>query len=212
MDLKNNMVCYMKRLCENKLTTSLGGNISCKTEDSVLITPSGIDKNSLSVNDIVELDMNSNVVSGIHKPSMEYIMHMNIYKKRKDVFAIVHSHSFFSTLLPIINHTIDVTLTGESAKNIGMIGTAEYFPMGTIDLANAVSSIINKHNVILMKNHGIITVGSSITEALYRLEVAENAAMLTYYSLGFDKNSIPELDVKKYFDDNLKKIKENSYE
>jgi L-fuculose-phosphate aldolase len=122
---------------------------------------------------------------------MEYRMHLEIYKRRNDVSAIIHSHTFFATLLSIIGIEINTKLTAESAKNIGVVGGTNYATMGSLELANIVSAAVVNHNVILMKNHGIITVGNDILDAFYRLEVAEFTAKLTYLSQGFALKEIP---------------------
>jgi L-fuculose-phosphate aldolase len=149
--LKKDIIEYMKRLCENGLTTVLGGNISCRVNGGMLLTPSSIDKNHLKDSDIIEMDLNGNKIEGIHEPSMEHRIHSSIYKTRLDIGAIIHSHSFYSLLFAIIDKEINVKITAESAKNIGVIGVANYASMGTEQLAESVSQKIKKHNVVLAR-------------------------------------------------------------
>ena len=201
--LKEKIAKVMRSLCERNLTTTLGGNISNRVSNGMLITPSGLDKHDLVRSDIVEMDFEGEVRQGQHIPSMEHRIHAGIYEARKDVGAIIHSHCFFSTLFSIIEAEINVKLTAESAKNIGVIGVAPYATMGTPELANNVVERIENHNVVLMKNHGVVVVGKDLLEAFYRLEVVEQTAKLTYYSLNrtekmFDVSEISEDDVKKY--------------
>lgn len=189
---------FMKRLCDRGLTTCLGGNISCKIGERIFITPSSVDKYSLSPCDIVELDCGGKKIAGSFNPSMEYRMHIEIYKRRKDVSTVIHSHTFFATLLSIVDKEINIKLTAESAKNVGVVGVANYATMGSLELANIVSSVAVNHDVILMKNHGILTVGKDILDAFYRLEVAEYAAKLTYLSQGLNPKEISKIDLEKY--------------
>ena len=188
---------FMKRLCDRGLTTCLGGNISCKVGKRIFITPSGINKYSLSPQDIVELDCLGKKIAGSFKPSMEYRIHIEIYKRREDVFAIIHSHPFFATLLAVVDKEINVRLTAESVRNVGVVGVADYAPMGSFELAKIVSSVATNHNVVLMKNHGILSVGKDILEAFYRLEVAEFTAKLTYLSQGLAPKELSESDLKR---------------
>jgi len=191
----------MKRLCECGLTTTLGGNISCRVNGGMLITPSSIDKKQLTGSDIIEMDFEGNVIEGLHKPSIEHRIHSNIYKIQPDINAIIHSHSFYSTLFSIIDKEINVKITAETAKNVGIVGIADYATMGTEQLADSVSQKINNHNVVLMKNHGVVTVGKDLLEAFYRLEVVEQAAKLTYHSFGFSLSNISNEDIYKYLND-----------
>jgi len=190
---------FMKRLCDRGFTTCLGGNISCKVGERIFITPSSIDKYCLSPRDIVELDCEGEKIAGSFDPSMEYRMHIEIYKRRKDVSAVIHSHTFFATLLSIVDKEINTKLTAESARNVGVVGVANYATMGSLELANIVSSVAVNHNVVLIKNHGILTVGKDILDAFYRLEVAEFTAKLTYLSQGLAPKEISESDLENVF-------------
>jgi len=196
--LKHSLTEYMKRLWECGLTTVLGGNISCRVDGGMLITPSSINKNELKDSDIIEMDFDSNIIDGLHEPSMEHRIHSSIYKSRLDIGAIIHSHSFYSTLFSIIDKEINVIITAESAKNIGVVGVVDYATMGTQRLSDSISQKINNHNVILMKNHGVVTVGKNLLEAFYRLEIVEQTAKLTYHSFGFSICNISNEDIEMY--------------
>ena len=196
--LKSDLAELMKRLCDSQLTTALGGNVSHRITNGMLITPSGLDKRQLVSSDILEMDLNGNIIKGQHEPSIEHRIHSSIYKTNPNVNAIVHSHSFYSMLFSIIDREINVEITAESAKNVGFVGIAEYATMGTKKLADVVSQRIKTHNVVLMKNHGVISVGKDLLQAFYRLEVAEQAAKLTYFSFGIPFTMIPNEDIDKY--------------
>ena len=80
-------------LSEKGLIQGTGGNISCRTEKGILITPSGMDYSALVPEDLVLLDHEGKVVEGARKPSIEKEMHMKIYQLRKDINAVIHTHS-----------------------------------------------------------------------------------------------------------------------
>ena len=101
--------------------------------------------------------------------------------------------------MSIVDKEINIKLTAESAKNVGVVGVANYATMGSLELANIVSSVAVNHNVVLMKNHGILTVGKDILDAFYRLEVAEFTAKLTYLSQGLAPKEISESDLENVF-------------
>lgn len=173
---------YMKRLCDCGLTTSLGGNISCLEGDGIWMTPSSIDKYDLSPDDMVMLSLDGKVVSGTNKPSIESMMHVQIYEKRKDINAIIHAHPLYATMFSASNEKINIAYTAEALKNLKCIVLTNYESMGTENLAGAVSDAAVNSNVILMENHGIVTLGKNLLEAFYRMEILENAAKMTFYS------------------------------
>lgn len=194
--MKKKIVDFMKRLCASDLTTSLGGNMSFRiSEDRVLITPSSIDKAELKEDEIVVLDMNGNIVEGKNKPSMEYMMHLAVYQKRLDINAIIHAHPHYSTLFSSATIPINLNFTAEACKNIQSIGMAEYMMMGTRELADEVADKAKENNVVLMKNHGALTVGEDLLEAFYRMEVLEQAAKMTYHSLALSLNELSMNDI-----------------
>lgn len=194
--MESNVVSFMRRLCNSNLTTSLGGNISCRTRDGkIVITPSSIDKAGLTKEDLVVLDLQGNVIGGKHKPSMEYMMHVSVYNVREDINAVMHAHPHYSTIFSASDMDIDLNFTAEACKNIKHVGIAQYKMMGTKELAEEVADKIKENNVVLMKNHGVLTVGGDLLEAFYRMEVLEQAARMTYHSLTLKMNELPISDI-----------------
>lgn len=194
--MRKKIIDFMKRLCNSNLTTSLGGNISLKISDNkVLITPSSIDKAELKEDEIVVLDMDGNVMEGRNKPSMEFMMHLAVYQKRPEIKAIIHAHPHYSTLFSSADIPINLNFTAEACKNIKSIGMAKYKMMGTKELADEVADKAKGNNVVLMQNHGVLTVGNDLLEAFYRMEVLEQAAKMTYHSLTLSLNELPMDDI-----------------
>ena len=186
--MKETICRYMRRLCDMGLTTSLGGNISCLDEETgqILVTPSGIDKYSLTPEDLVTVDRDGRVVSGDRKPTMEYMMHVGIYQARPEMRAVVHAHPPFASLYACLNEPIDTTLTLEFCKSVGEIGMVDLEIMGTQELADLVKESARTHRVMLMRNHGPVTCGRTLQEAFNLLELTEMAAKLTWLARGHD--------------------------
>lgn len=199
---KNEISGFMQRLYNKGLTTCSGGNISLRiSEKNMLITPSRTDKGNLSPEEICALDMDGNItISGINI-SMESKFHMAIYKKRPDINAIVHAHPVYATAFSLSDEKFDTSLTGETRALLGTPVIAGYKLMGTEELAAEVSSVCEHSNVIIMKHHGIITVGKTLFEAYDRMELCEVNAKMLYISriMGFSarlsKNQLDEIDM-----------------
>lgn len=198
---KNEISGLMQRLYNKGLTTCSGGNISLRiSEKTMLITPSRIDKGNLSPEEICTLDMDGNItISGL-KISMESKFHTAIYKKRPEINAIVHAHPVYATVFSLTDKKFDTSLTGETRALLGTPSFAAYKLMGTEELAAEVSEACVHSNVIIMKHHGIITLGKTLFEAYDRMELCEVNAKMLYISgiMGFterlSKNQTDQID------------------
>lgn len=180
--LKSEVAYYMQRLYRRKLTTTLGGNISIKAGQLMIITPSQKDKDRLTANDMVVVDLLTATTLTTQQPSMEYRFHMGIYATRGDVEAIIHAHPFWGTWLAITGTQPKINLLDESLYFLKNVAFCNYAPMGTEMLATEVSKNAQSSDVLILKNHGVITMGKSLCEALEKMEVLENIAHYTYIS------------------------------
>jgi L-fuculose-phosphate aldolase len=183
VNLKKEVAYFMRRLYKQGLTTTSGGNISVKLNDSeILITPSQTDKARMKASEIIRLKIDGTYDNNQFKPSMESGFHLEIYKTRPDIQAIVHAHPVTSTSFAVSHKTINCDLMGESRAILGTPVFASYALMGTKALANNVADAFKNSNVVLMENHGIITVGNTLLEAFDRMEVLENCARINILS------------------------------
>lgn len=177
-NMKKEIAYFMRRLYKRGLTTTSGGNISAMLDGYMFITPSQTDKGRMKASDIIVFDTEGRNLSKTSKPSMETGMHMAIYKIRPDVKAIVHAHPVAATGFAASHRLIDCSLIGESRALIGEPVIAPYRLMGTDDLASVVADACVAANAILLANHGVLTVGSSLLEAFDRMEVLEACARI----------------------------------
>jgi L-fuculose-phosphate aldolase len=179
---RNETASYMRRLYDKDLTTCSGGNISCRpAEDRVLITASSIDKAYLRDEDIAVLDREGNNLTPELRTSIETQMHLAIYQNRSDVLAIVHAHPLHASLFTATDKRIKTDLLAEARFMLGEPAFAPYALMGTDSLAEIVGQTFADESVrvVLMENHGVITVGRTLHQAYDRMEVLEAAARMT---------------------------------
>lgn len=170
-------------LCKHK-----SGNFSARDPESgsVTITPSGVARSALQCDQLCTLDLDARVLEwdGVHKPSSEVLMHLEIYRRRPDVHAVAHTHSRFATAFAILNKTIppilyECSFLGRSPS----IRVAPYARPGTTELARAVSETLLDADCCLMQSHGAIAVGASMEEAFLRAQYMEEMAELYYLTL-----------------------------
>jgi L-fuculose-phosphate aldolase len=175
------MVAYfMRRLYERNLTTTSGGNVSQRVDDLILITASQTDKATIDESQIGIVSITGENLTPNLKISMEAKMHQAVYQSRPDVKAIVHAHPVFATSFAIARKEIKTNLSGEARAILGKPVMASYELMGTRELADKVAHVSLSGNVILMENHGILTVGESLLQAYDRMEVLEASAKMTF--------------------------------
>ena len=178
---RQNVADFMQRLYRQKLTTTSGGNISCRTEDShILLTPSGLDKANLTAAEIAVLTENGENLSPALPPSIELQMHMAIYAARPDIKAIVHAHPVTATAFCASRKEINCRYIAESYVIVGDPVVVPYAHMGTQKLADNVYKAAAENNAcMLLENHGVIAGGETLLQAFNRIEVLEASAKIT---------------------------------
>jgi L-fuculose-phosphate aldolase len=179
LSYKQEVADIMQRLYQRGLTTCSGGNVSLRAENGhVFITPSQIDKGNIRPEEVAEMDAEGKLLTPELKPSMETGMHLEIYRKRKDVQAIVHAHPPKATAWACSSEPLKNNLCGEARYFLGEIARAPYRLMGTEGLAEAVVKGLGDSKAVLLDNHGALTVGDSLFKAYDRMEVLESLAEL----------------------------------
>jgi L-fuculose-phosphate aldolase len=174
----------MNRLYARGLTTTSGGNISLRiSEDLILLTPSATDKGNMRADQIAGIGMDGSNHTPELKPSGETAMHLEIYKRRPDVHAIVHAHPPMASVFAVSECKLNVRLIAESYAILGEPVVAPYALTGTDELADLVAAgLAGDTTCVIMKNHGVLTVGHTLLEAFDRMEVLENAARINIFT------------------------------
>ena len=169
-----------KRLKERFFVAANDGNISARLpEGRFLITPTGVNKGDLSVDMLLVVDENGNVLSGNLKPTSEMKMHLAVYRQRPDVLALVHAHPPTATGFATSRIRLDQdVILPEVVFGMGRIGFSEYGTPTTEQVPEAVSREIADCDALLLANHGALTVGTSVMQAYYRMETLEMYARI----------------------------------
>jgi L-fuculose-phosphate aldolase len=163
----------------------------------MIITPSGMDYETMDIVDLVQVDAQGQVVQGQFKPSTESALHLAIYRARPLVNAIVHTHSLFATAFAVAGKSLPVILE-EMAQVIGHeVQVSPYAPCGTEALAETtVAALSPDKEAVFLANHGLVTLGKTPEEALTKANVVEKACQIYIYAkvLG-GSNTIPNEDI-----------------
>jgi L-fuculose-phosphate aldolase len=177
---RKEVASFMRRLYKQGLTTTSGGNVSLRiTDEIVAITPSATDKGKMRWKEIGIMTLSGDNLTPELKPSIEFEMHLSIYRKQSMVRAIVHAHPVVASAFTAMKLKINNSLTAEAYAILGDPVVVPYALMGTMELANLASEYIGHSDILLLENHGILTTGSNLLQAFDKIEVLENAAKMT---------------------------------
>lgn len=168
-------------LYDKQLVSGKSGNVSIRLGDYIAITPTLKSINGLDEEDIVLVDFNFNTLSN-GKPSSEVGMHLEIYKKRPDVNAIIHTHAPYATGFAFSDKKIK-RLEGFGQIKKPYIASIEYEKPGTENLALSASNAIKEEEVLILKNHGVICVGENLKETESLAVFIEESAKTQFVSL-----------------------------
>jgi L-fuculose-phosphate aldolase len=176
---KDEVIDAGKRILEAGLVAGTWGNISKRAGKGVIaITPSGMDYLTLKREDIVLVDPDGERLESRRKPSSELETHLAIYRARADVNAVVHTHSVFASALACARKKIPPIVEDLAQIIGGAVEINEYRLPGTKELAQSVVKALGDRNACLLVNHGVLTTGRTMTEALYAAEVVEKTAKI----------------------------------
>ncbi|MDF2536581.1 MAG: 5-methylthioribose kinase, partial [Bacillales bacterium] len=169
-----------KRMYAKNYVVSNDGNMSIKvSEDAVWITPSGVSKGYMTPEMLIKTDLDGNVLLGSSKPSSEMKMHLRAYKENPEIFAVTHAHPPVATSFAVAGIPLDSAILPEAVVNLGSVPIAKYATPGTIGVPDSIAPYCKSHNGVLLENHGVITWGSDIFQAYFRLESLEYYATVT---------------------------------
>jgi len=197
-------VCEMNlELSRNRLVTMFSGNVSGRDLETnyVVIKPSGMSYRNMNPEDMVIVDMEGNVIEGNHKPSVDTYTHLYIYKYRADVMGIAHTHSNYATSFAALGQSIPVYLTAMADDFGGPVPCTEYAPVGGEAIGKEIFRVIGDSPAVLVKNHGVFTIGKSPSEALKIAVMIEDIAKTIHFALIKGKpQEIPPEEVKRAYE------------
>lgn len=178
---REQIVEYGKKLIISNLTKGTGGNLSVFNRNKKLmaISPSGIDYFKIKPEDVVILDLNGNKIDGDKEPSSEYEMHRIFYANRKDLDAIIHTHTMYATTIACLNWELPpvhymVALAGLNVR------CAKYATYGTKELAENAFEAMKDRKAVLLANHGLLAGAKDLANAFNITEEIEYCAELYY--------------------------------
>lgn len=196
-----------RKMVEKGLVVGKSGNISLRLppeagRDLLAITPSSRYYDLLAVNDIQVIDFETEPVEGDLPPSSETLLHIGIYRARKNINAVIHTHSVFASAIAVAGREIPVILDDQVTFIGGEIRLAEYALPGSEELVDHVITAFGERNAVLLPNHGAIGIGRNMRDAFTVCELLEKTAKIYFCALALGKvNLLPAeaIEVGKAF-------------
>lgn len=165
-----------RKLHDYRLISLSGGNVSLRLGDHFLVTPSGMGYEGLVPSDICVVDREGNLIDGARRPSVDSVALLHIFKGKPEVNAIIHTHQVYATAIGLVQDQLPAAVTTLINATLGPVNVAPYSSAASLDMGVKTVEHIGESRAVILKNHGVVTVGSSLKEALYAAVYLEDAA------------------------------------
>jgi len=178
-------VCHLMH--QKGFVAATDGNVSVRLgEDRFLVTPSGFSKGLLRPEHLLVIDERGEIVGWPRygpardlRPSSEILLHLEVYRRRPDVRAVVHAHPPIAIALSIAGISLARCLLPEVIMTLGLIPTTPYATPSSPEGAQVIAGYIEKYDALILKRHGSVTVGHDAIDAYLKLEKLEHTALIT---------------------------------
>lgn len=166
---------YAKKLVSNGLVVGAGGNLSVREGQDIYISPSGYDLQDIKSSDWVRVNIESGKVYSSLRPSSEIYMHLECYRKNERIKAVLHAHPTYTVAVSSSGMDIPPMFPDFPAM-LKKIAYIDYIIPTTQILADAIAKKVKENQAVIMRNHGVLTVGSTMKEAFTYMQLIEEAA------------------------------------
>ncbi len=187
MNSKEELIQYGLKMKNDCLIKANWGNLNIRVPQGFIISPSGMNYEDISIEDIVTLNLSGEIVEGFRKPSSEYLLHLEIYNKYPNINAVMHTHSTYASAFAVTRKEIPPIIEDMVQIAGGNIRVANYALPGTIQLAVNVVEALEVRNACLLANHGLTGIGRNIEEAYKVCLIVEKSAEIAYISQNLGK-------------------------
>ncbi|HEB31301.1 MAG TPA: class II aldolase/adducin family protein [Spirochaetes bacterium] len=170
------------------------GNLSIKCGNQgqhIVITPSGMDYEEINEKDLIVLNMkDKEVVEGFRRPSVDIDALIHIYENMSEVNAIIHTHQVYATCLGVVFDKLPSVVTTLANATGGEVAVAPFSSAASLEMGKETVSNIGDKKAVVLKNHGVITVGKTMKEALYSAVYLEDAAKVFCIAMTLGKPAL----------------------
>jgi len=181
--IKHDIIDAARRLLASGMVEGTSGNLSARLPDgNVVLTPSSLAYETMTVDDLVVVDMQGGIVTGTRPPTTEKALHLACLRAHSDIGAVIHSHALFCSMFAVARQPIPCVIEEFDIYVGGDVPVAEYRLTGSDALGDEVARHVGDRGAVLMANHGLLTVGRNIADAMKVAHLVERTAQIVWGS------------------------------
>lgn len=185
MSEHDEVLAAAKDMLRLNLTAGTSGNVSARLDDGrVVITPSSLSYEAMTLEDLVVIDEAGEVVDGARSPSSEKLVHLACYKRFPEIRSVIHAHPLYASMFACARQPIPAAIDEFAVYVGGPVPCADYAMTGTPELGENAADVLENVGTALLASHGTVTVASSPEQAIHQLGVVERAAQIVWGARG----------------------------
>lgn len=199
-DRKREVVATAQELLRRGLVEGTSGNLSARLPDgNVVLTPSSLAYESMTIDDLVVTDLDGNTVEGHRAPTTEKALHLACLRRYPELGAVIHSHAMHCTMFAIAGKPIPCVIEEFDIYVGGEVPVADYKLTGSDELGEEVARHVGDRGAVLMANHGLVSVGRDLADAMKVASLVERTAQIVWgaHALG-EIVALPASTMKKF--------------
>lgn len=200
VELREAIVHFARQMITTGLVRGTSGNLSARQPgaDTCLVTPSGVDYETMKPEDVVLVDLSGRPVAGGPKPSVDTPIHVAIYRARSEVGACIHTHSPYAAAFSTLGRQIPPLITESAGYLGGAVRVLAYVPPARPDTGDLVAAGLGIDRAVLLPNHGVIAVGEELKKCFAAAMAVEESAHVAYIALQLGTPTpVPEQEVER---------------
>ncbi|OLD49478.1 MAG: hypothetical protein AUG06_12535 [Actinobacteria bacterium 13_1_20CM_2_65_11] len=202
-ELREQLVGFARQMITTGLVRGTSGNISTREPGAAqaLVTPSGVDYDTMTPDAVVLVDLEGRPVSPGFKPSVDTPIHVAIYRARPDVGAVIHTHSPYAAAFSTLGREIPPLITESAGYVGGAVRVMHYVPPAQMDTGDDVAKGLGGDRAVLLPNHGVVAVGENLKKAFGAAMAVEESAHVAYIALQLGQpHLVPDAEVARMND------------
>ena len=181
LELKREVLETAQSMLRSGLVEGTAGNVSARLLDgNIVMTPSSVAYDTMTVDDLVVIDPDGAVVEGTRPPTTEKALHLACYRRYEEVGAVIHTHAQYASMFALIHEPIPAVIEEFIVYVGGDVPIADYKLTGSDELGEEISARLAKVSAVLIANHGMVAIGSSLHKALHVTQLVDRSAKIIW--------------------------------
>jgi L-fuculose-phosphate aldolase len=202
-ELREQLVGYARQMLRAGLVRGTSGNLSARPPGSswCLVTPSGVDYETMRAEDLVKVDLSGAPLGPGLKPSVDTPVHVAVYRARSEVGAFIHTHSPYAAAFSTLHRDIPPLITESAGYLGGGVRVIEYVPPARPDTGDQVAAGLGRDRAVLLPNHGVVAIGEDLRRCFIAASQVEESALVAFLALQLGQpHQVPPQEIERMHD------------